>query len=76
MRPVLGVGTVTATDPLLRREVMACQKEAEDLRSKADEVADAAAFWAGLVDHEHDGNSTVGCEDPNCYEAWRDYPDG
>lgn len=59
----------------LRPEVLACQERAESLRVEADEVADAALFWASLrTDCCTDADPT--CDDPRCYRAWREYPDG
>jgi hypothetical protein len=61
-------------DAAMRPEVLACQERAESLRVEAEEVADAAIFWALLDDHQH-GNGE-GCDDSSCYEAWKAYPDG
>ena len=58
----------------LRPEVLACQKRAQELRADADEMDEAADFWALLVDHRHADGET--CEDFLCLEAWRMYPDG
>jgi hypothetical protein len=57
----------------LRPEVLACERRAGELRAEADDVERAAEFWAALVDHGHDGDN---CDREDCYQAWREYPDG
>ncbi len=61
--------------PHLRPEVLACQRQADDLRGQAEEAFAAAEFWASLIDcptHEEQ----EGCEHPLCYRAWREYSNG
>jgi hypothetical protein len=60
---------------LLRPEVLACQERAEALRVEADEVTDAAAFWASLRT-DCCADDDPACADPRCYRTWREYPDG
>jgi len=64
--------SLNSDDPILRPEVLALQRRAEDLRVEAEDAFDMAMFVASL----RSDCCQDGCDDPRCYRAWKAYPNG
>jgi hypothetical protein len=57
-----------------RPEVLRFKKRARELAQESNEMEDLASFWASLEDHGHPDGET--CDEPDCLQAWRNYPNG